>query len=82
MTGYGIKRGKTMLCWAKHINGTLFKAFLPILPRSNPVIFYSAYEVDNYVQELMTELDDYSIVVHKFSEEELAELLIRKLRGH
>jgi hypothetical protein len=78
MPGYGIKRGNKFLAWFGKDGPRIF---VP-LHISYPIIFYSAYEVDNFLQHLMSTTNDYSLTVHQFSDEELEEFTVRKLRGH
>ena len=41
----------------------------------------SPVEIDQLLQDLMSDSDDYSMVVFKFSEEQEADYIIKKLKG-
>lgn len=74
---YGIRRGNTIL---GYINGV--KVFLPPHLLKHPVIIYSALEADNILQMIMTAMNDYSVLVHRFTDEELEEFTFNKLSGY
>lgn len=74
---YGIRRGNALL---GHANG--IKVFLPIHLVTHPVIIYSAIEADNFLQMIMIGIDDYSLTIHKFTDEELAQFTFNKLTGY
>jgi hypothetical protein len=47
-----------------------------------PAIIYSAYEADLLCQKIMTQMGDYSLTVCKFTEEELEQFTINRLKGY
>lgn len=46
-----------------------------------PVVKYNALEIDNFLQYLMVEVGDFRWKVIKFTDEELFEITLRKLRN-
>lgn len=74
---YGIKRGNTILGYSGGV-----KIFLSPHLLKNPVIIYSAIEADNLLQLIMSGTNDYSLIVHKFSSEELEQFTFNKLSGY
>lgn len=51
-------------------------------PLCFPVMFESAYEADTKLQEMSVYFDNFNLTVYKFSKEEEAEYMMRKLRGY
>ena len=79
MIAYGIRRGRKILC----IDKLGFKCFMPPHYKGHrPVIVYSAYEIDNILQDIATRLNDYTLEVCQFTEEELEQFAIDRLKGH
>lgn len=74
---YGIRRGNTLLNRSVGL-----VVFLPISLIKDPVIIYSAIEADNFLQMLMSGTNDYSLTVHRFTDEELEQFTFNKLRGY
>lgn len=74
---YGIRRGNTILGYSHGV-----KVFLPIHLIRNPVIIYSAIEADNLLQLIMSGTNDYSLIVHRFTDEELEQFTFNKLSGY
>jgi hypothetical protein len=74
---YGIKGKYGILCWA----ASRGMNFYPLSRYNNPVIKESPMEIDNLLQQLMSDSDDYSMSVFKFTEEQEAEYIIKKLKG-
>jgi hypothetical protein len=75
---YGIKGKYGILCWTE----TRGMTFYPESNYNNPVIKESAREIDQLMQDLMSDFDEYSIFVFKFTEKEEADYIVRKLRGY
>ncbi len=79
MIAYGIKRRRLILYFDK----LGAKSFLPPnLKGYYPVISYSTYEIDNILQDVITGLGDYTPEVFQFTEEELEQFAIDRLKGH
>lgn len=74
---YGIRKGNNILGYSGGV-----KVFLPLYLVTRPVIIYSAIEADNLLQMIMTGIDDYSLTIHKFSDEELEQFTFNKLSGY
>lgn len=47
----------------------------------NPVMKSSAIEIDNLLQSIMTQNDDYTLMVFEYTKEQEEEFLIKKLNG-
>lgn len=70
-------RGNTILGYSHGV-----KVFLPVYLLKNPVIIYSAIEADNLLQLIMSGTNDYSLTVHRFTDEELERFTFNKLSGY
>lgn len=46
-----------------------------------PVMIESAHDADLLLQEVMVQFENYNLCVIKFTQEEEAEMIIRKLQG-
>lgn len=47
-----------------------------------PVMMGNPYEIDELLQKIIVDYNEYSLVVFKFSKEQEASLIIQKLKGH
>ena len=75
---YGIKGKHGILCWTTNHGMTFYPEDL----YNNPVIKESPNEIDDLLQYLMTDSNDYSMTVFKFTEDQEDELIIKRLRGY
>lgn len=74
---YGIRKGNNILGYSGGV-----KVFLPPYLVTRPVIIYSAIEADNLLQLIMSGTNDYSLTVHRFTDEELEQFTFNKLSGY
>lgn len=75
---YGIRLNKSVLC----TNRLGHYIFMPIHMASRPILKSSQIDIDVLLQEMILDMEDYALVVHEFSEEELEVFLINKLKGY
>jgi hypothetical protein len=75
---YGIKGKHGILCWT----ATRGMTFYFNTTYNNPVIKDSPMEIDQLLQALMADSNDYSMIVFEFTPEEEQEYIIKKLKGH
>lgn len=83
---YGIisQDGERVLCNTFWQKGPLIPSYvLKTWERSrNIVIKETAFEIDSLMQEYMTTSGYYNLEVFEFTEEQIQDLVIRKLRGY
>ena len=77
---YGItdSRGNMILCRGRESGTVVMKYWDRI---GFPVMRESGYEIDQLLQDFMVASGSYDAKVFKFTEEQVEDLLIRKLRG-
>jgi len=77
---YGIGLGNAVLCGFTAHQGRYF-----LMPRDNlsfyiPIIKSTSLEIDQLLQDISVEIGNFQMNVIKFTEEELYEITMRKLR--
>jgi hypothetical protein len=72
---YGLRLGSNILCGPEPV-----MSFVPMVIAKKPIIRFSAIEIDDLLQKFSVIFDEYSIVVHKFTEEEMMQFTVNRLR--
>lgn len=75
---FGIRRGKQVLCY-KNSPGNRFVLREFVI---DPVLKKSPLEIDQILQNVMVDFQDYSLVVFELTEEDSQQYLINKLKGY
>ena len=74
---YGIKGKYGILCWTTTRGMTFYQNYSD----NNPVIKDSPGEIDQLLQSVMSDYNDYSMTVFKFTKEQEEDFIIKRLRG-
>lgn len=78
---YGITDcGTTFLCFSSsNSRAYIFKGWNRV---RNPVMMVSATEIDNLLQEIIVQTNNYDLYVFEYTTEQEEEIIIRKLKGY